>query len=262
MLESAAEANQLPLAFFAGVIWRESHFDPNAVGPRTRTGEHAQGIAQFMPGTAAEHGLDNPFDAIQALPRAAAFLSRLRQQFGNLGLAAAAYNAGPARIQGWLAGTRSIPAETSAYVQAITGRAVEEWAKAGSAEMLAPKTDCEAMVASLERGQPSGFAYDLQKSINAALSKAWGIELAAGFSRERVLAHYSRVMGNANALIGRHDPILTYSQRRGLRPFYQAWIGADSREAADVLCGKIRKAGGACIVLRAQLKLESPTAEN
>ncbi len=101
MLESAADANQLPLAFFARVIWRESRFDPNAVGPRTRSGEHAQGIAQFMLGTAAEHGLDNPFDPIQALPKAAAFLSRLREQFGNLGLAAAAYNAGPARIEGW-----------------------------------------------------------------------------------------------------------------------------------------------------------------
>ncbi len=120
MLESAADANQLPLPFFARVIWRESRFDPNAVGPRTRSGEHAQGIAQFMLGTAAEHGLDNPFDPIQALPKAAAFLSRLRDQFGNLGLAAAAYNAGPARIEGRLAGTRSMPAETSAYVEAIT----------------------------------------------------------------------------------------------------------------------------------------------
>jgi Transglycosylase SLT domain len=261
MLESAAAANQLPLPFFARVIWRESRFDPNAVGPRTRSGEHAQGIAQFMPGTAAEHGLDDPFDPIQALPKAAAFLSRLREQFGNLGLAAAAYNAGPARIQGWLAGTRSMPAETSAYVEAITGRTVEDWAKAGPVDMVVPKADCQTMVASLGR-QPNGFFYDLQERIKTALSKAWGIALAAGFSRDRVLAHYARVMEKADALIGQHDPILTASQRRGLRAFYQAWIGAESRQAADSLCAKIRATGGACIVLRAQLKLGPSTAEN
>jgi Transglycosylase SLT domain len=254
MLESAAEANQLPLPFFARVIWRESHFDPNAVGPRTRSGEHAQGIAQFMPGTAAEHGLDNPFDPIQALPKAAAFLSRLREQFGNLGLAAAAYNAGPARIQGWLAGTRSMPAETSAYVEAITGRSVEDWAKEGSVDMVVPKTNCERLVASLGR-QPNGFVYDLQEKIKTALSQPWGVLLAAGFSRERVLAHYSRVMEKAAALIGSHDPILTVSHRRGLSAFYQAWIGTETLQAAESLCGKMRATGGACIVLRAQLKL-------
>jgi len=116
ILESAARANDLPLAFLARVIWRESHFDPHAVGPVTRSGDRAQGIAQFMPGTAAERGLLDPFNPVEALPQAASFLSQLREQFGNLGLAAAAYNAGPARIQGWLAGTRSMPAETRAYV--------------------------------------------------------------------------------------------------------------------------------------------------
>jgi hypothetical protein len=119
------------------------------------------------------------------------------------------------------------------YVQAITGRAVEEWAKAGSAEVFAPKTDCEAQWSHHSNGGSRAASHTTCKRASTLLFR-WGIELAAGFSRERVLAHYSRVMGNANALIGRHDPILTYSQRRGLRPFYQAWIGADSREAAVV----------------------------
>src|SRR5690242_16108586 len=91
MLESAAKANDLPLPFLARVIWRESHFNPRAVGPLTRSGLRAQGIAQFMPYTAAEQGLTDPFDPVQALPQAATFLRQLRDQFGNLGLAAAAY---------------------------------------------------------------------------------------------------------------------------------------------------------------------------
>src|SRR5205823_6421858 len=80
----------------------ESRFQPAAVGPVTRSGARAQGIAQFMPGTAAERRLLDPFDPVQALPKSAEFLRELRDQFGNLGLAAAAYNAGPRRVQDWL----------------------------------------------------------------------------------------------------------------------------------------------------------------
>ena len=112
MIESSARANNLPLEFFARVIWQESRFQPGVVGPRTRSGERAQGIAQFMPRTAAERGLLDPFDPVQALPKSAEFLRELADQFGNLGLAAAAYNAGPQRVRDWLSGRRTLPAET------------------------------------------------------------------------------------------------------------------------------------------------------
>ena len=94
----------------------------------TRSGQRAQGIAQFMPGTASERRLLDPFDPVQALPKSAEFLSELRNQFGNLGLAAAAYNAGPRRVQEWLAGTGPMPQETRNYVAAITGTTVDDWA--------------------------------------------------------------------------------------------------------------------------------------
>src|SRR5450631_3220849 len=131
MIESAATAQDLPLEFFARVIWQESRFQSDAVGPVTRSGQRAQGIAQFMPGTASERRLLDPFDPVQALPKSAEFLSELRGQFGNLGLAAAAYNAGPRRVQEWLAGTGAMPAETRNYVVAITGTSVDDWAAAG-----------------------------------------------------------------------------------------------------------------------------------
>src|SRR5829696_5844373 len=89
MIESAALDHGLPVDFFARVIWRESRFKADAVGPITRSGERAQGIAQFMPGTAAERRLLDPLDPVQALPKSAEFLQQLRIQFGNLGLAAA-----------------------------------------------------------------------------------------------------------------------------------------------------------------------------
>ena len=131
MIESAARAQDLPLEFFARVIWQESRFQSDAVGPMTRRGQRAQGIAQFMPGTASERRLLDPFDPVQALPKSAEFFTELRGQFGNLGLAAAAYNAGPRRVQEWLAGTGYMPQETRNYVSAITGSTVEDWAAAG-----------------------------------------------------------------------------------------------------------------------------------
>ena len=77
MIEASARAHNLPLEFFARVIWQESRFQPEVVGPRTRSGDRAQGIAQFMPRTAAERGLLDPFDPVQALPKSAEFLREL-----------------------------------------------------------------------------------------------------------------------------------------------------------------------------------------
>jgi hypothetical protein len=127
MIESAARANGLPVGFFTRLIWQESRFQPDVIGPLTRTGQRAQGIAQFMPGTAAERSLFEPLNPVEALPKSGEFLAELRHQFGNLGLAAAAYNAGPQRVREFLAGSHDLPTETRNYVLAITGRAVEDW---------------------------------------------------------------------------------------------------------------------------------------
>jgi len=127
LVESAAQAHGLPLEFFARLIWQESRFNPDAVGPATRSGQRAQGIAQFMPDTAKERSVLDPFDPVVALPKSAELLHELRTQFGNLGLAAAAYNAGPKRVREWLAGRGSLPGQTRNYVSAITGRSADDW---------------------------------------------------------------------------------------------------------------------------------------
>jgi hypothetical protein len=119
---SVARANGLPTPFFANLIWQESGFNAKVVSPAG-----AQGIAQFMPKTAAEYGLTNPFDPIHALNAAGKFLNRLVAQFGNLGLAAAAYNAGPGRVGDYVAKRRGLPEETRNYVMRITGKAADRW---------------------------------------------------------------------------------------------------------------------------------------
>src|SRR6516162_740236 len=121
-LQSAATANELPLEFLTRLIWQESRFDDFAI---SRAG--ARGIAQFMPATANEMNLANPFDAVTAIEKSAQLLRGLQNQFGNLGLAAAAYNAGPKRVSDWLLGHRPLPQETVQYVRIITGHSPDEW---------------------------------------------------------------------------------------------------------------------------------------
>jgi hypothetical protein len=254
MIESAAKANDLPLEFFARVIWQESRFQPDAEGPVTRNGQRAQGIAQFMPGTANERRLLDPFDPVQALPKSAQFLAELRDQFGNLGLAAAAYNAGPRRVQDWLAGKGQMPWETRNYVSVITGATIDDWAaaeKGGKAPPVPPPTSCHDLMALLKHA-PNPFITQLEQHVALSAAKLWGVQLAAGFDRNKALSMYARAVKGLSSVIGDRDPSLLSSvmRTRGSRAFYQVRIGADTRGEADDLCNRIRRVKGACFVLR------------
>jgi soluble lytic murein transglycosylase-like protein len=252
IVESAASANQLPLDFFARVIWQESRFQADAVGPPTRSGARAQGIAQFMPGTAAERGLLDPFDPIQALPKSAQFLSELRAEFGSLGLAAAAYNAGPQRLRDYLAGRGGMPAETRAYVLAITGRPLDDWAKAGTTDAPPERSpNCQQLVALLKRA-PNPFVRQLEERVAVVAAAPWGVQLSAGFSRDAALRSYAAIAKRHAAVLQGHDPSIIASRwlSRGTRTFYQVRIGANTRQTAENLCESIRRVQGACLVLR------------
>jgi hypothetical protein len=242
MIESAARANDLPLAFFARVIWQEGHFETNAIGPQP-----AQTI------TGAWRVLD-PFDPVQALPRAAELLSGLRGRFGNLGLAAAAYHLGPERLQAWLAGSGALPQATRDYVIAITGASIDDWIRAGRDAPPAGSTAparCPDLIAML-KAQPNRFVSELEQRTRSSAAKPWGVQLAAGFDRDQALASYGREMRRMRPVIGSQDMTLLAGifRSRGNSPFYQLRIGADTRPAADALCNRIRLARGACFVLR------------
>ena len=254
MIEAAAQSYGLPVDFFARIIWQESRFQPDAIGPVTRSGERAQGIAQFMPGTAAERRLLDPFNPVEALPKSAEFLAELRRQFGNLGLAAAAYNAGPQRLRDFLSGSRPLPGQTRNYVLSVTGRPVEDW-KGGSASGAPseqrPVSNCGDLVALLKQA-PNPFVDELQQRINVTATSPWGVELSAGFSREHVLAAYAGLAQRYGGILSGHDPTIMSGvlRSRGTRPFYQIRVGAQTRDIANSLCTKIKGAGGACSVLR------------
>jgi hypothetical protein len=248
LLESAARANALPLEFFVRLIWQESRFRPGAVGPSTRSGKRALGIAQFMPGTAAERNLLDPFNPIEALPKAAEFLKDLRTQFGNLGLAAAAYNAGPGRVRDWMTGTTSMPAETRAYVLVVTGSSVDDWAAGRATDKAGDEASCATLMARL-RQPPTTFLSALQQHVVTGAMQPWGAILGADSSRPRILDRYAQLQQRFAAVLAGRDPILL-ERRRGPLPRYQVRAGAESRAAANDICKGIHRGGGDCVVLR------------
>jgi hypothetical protein len=250
IVESAARANSLPVEFFARVIWQESRFRADAVGPVTRSGKRAQGIAQFMPGTAAERNLLDPLDPVQALPKSAEFLRELRAEFGNLGLAAAAYNAGPRRVHDWIKGSGSMPSETRNYVLNITGAPVEQWAKSGADADSTQRSgrDCDTLMALLKR-EPNRFVAALAQHVVVGDAQPWGSILGASNSRDQMLAKYADLQRRHASVLEGRDPILI-ERRRGPLPRYQVRIGAQTRAAANELCQQIHKERGDCVVLR------------
>src|SRR3984893_2164589 len=245
LIESSARTQNLPVAFLTRLIWQESSFRPNVISPAG-----AQGIAQFMPKTADERGLAKPFDPEEAIPKSAELLADLKQRFGNLGLAAAAYNAGPARVANWLAGHANLPAETGDYVLTITRHPVEDWIGDATAETLtdgaiSSKLSCLQATAAIRRSEPRSVAA-------SAFVAPWGVQLAGSFSKAAALAAYARARSSYSTIIGKIEPMVIGGRvpSRGFAPYYQVRAPAPSRAAADALCEKILRAGGACVVLR------------
>jgi hypothetical protein len=245
LIELSARTQSLPVAFLTRLIWQESSFRPNTISPAG-----AQGIAQFMPKTADERGLANPFDPEEAIPKSADLLAGLKERFGNLGLAAAAYNAGPARVANWLAGHGNLPAETRDYVLIITRHPVEDWIGGAAAETItesavSSKLSCLQATAAIRRSEPRSVAA-------SALFAPWGVQLAGSFSKAAALAAYTRARSSYSAIIGKIEPMVIGGRvrSRGFAPYYQIRAPAPSRAAADAICEKILRAGGACAVLR------------
>jgi hypothetical protein len=248
LVEAAAAANGLPFEFFARVIWQESRFRSDLVGPVTRSGRQAQGIAQFMPMTAAERLLRNPFDPTQALPKSAEFLGELRAQFGNLGLAAAAYNAGPGRVRDWLAGKRTLPSETLAYVRIVTGRRAEEWR---------PQSMLATLNVTVPADMPCGkIAAKLRAPIKQVPDKPtfpWGVQLIGDHSEIKALAAYRTMQKKHEAILADYQPTIiraTASKMSVAPTWIRIRIEAESRQLAETLCSRLRAAGETCLVQR------------
>ncbi|MDZ5698106.1 lytic transglycosylase domain-containing protein [Chelativorans sp. M5D2P16] len=243
LIESHAKRNALPADFLARLIWKESRFDPNAVSPKG-----AEGIAQFMPGTAALRGLKDAFDIGQAIPASAAYLADLAKKYGNLGLAAAAYNAGEGRVSRWLSAGGFLPLETEDFVLDILGEPADRFAE-GTHSHTIPPLKPHTPFDEACRDLPASGAVTIAMA-NVPV-KPWGIQVAGHFRRDVAVRQWERLRTRHQALLAGHEPVVSRMRSpRGRRGIYAVRIGANSRADADEICGRLRGAGGSCIVLR------------
>jgi hypothetical protein len=181
IIEEQAAHFGMPASFFARLIWRESLFNPNVVSPRG-----AQGIAQFMPGTSSERGLADPFDTATALVESAEYLTELKTRFGTLGLAAAAYNAGPNRVTAWLKGRSKLPFETQDYVHWITGHSAEDWSASSKPLSVLPIVDGMTFGAACRKLAARGLSAKLpDQSLRSA---GWQALLISGLGIKQIKA--------------------------------------------------------------------------
>lgn len=246
LIDNAAARHHLPAEFLTRLLWQESSFRPAVT-----SAAGAQGIAQFMPGTAQERGLADPFDPEQAIPASAALLADLTDRFGNRGLAAAAYNGGPGRVTAWLAGTGSLPYETQSYVLRITGRPADEWsadlkAKTPPPPPMARPKSCVEVALEIRATVPT------LSTIALAAAAPWGVQLAGNFSKVIALAGFERARGRYQDILGDTLPMIigTRLRTRGFHAFYRVRVPAQTRSEANALCSRIRSARGSCLVLR------------
>lgn len=190
-LAAAAEAHGIPTGFFARLIWQESKFQQRIV---SHAG--AQGVAQFMPAVAASRGLRNPFDALESLPQSARFLREHLDYFGNLGLAAAAYNGGARRVTDWLARRGRLPQETRDYVKIITGHAPERWTEESQIELavnLPQRAPCEGVGDLARDAEPARIAVQLEPPVAKIVETARATAArAAAAAKARVAAAKAR----------------------------------------------------------------------
>ncbi len=241
-LEQSAAENALE--FFARVIWQESRFDALAISPKG-----AAGIAQFMPATASWHGLADSFNPIESLRHSAAYLRELLDRFGNLGLAAAGYNAGPARVSAWLTGHRRLPGETRNYVALVTGWTAEEWASSSPPEKLDT---------TIPQGVPCARLANLilapkqERQRIAAYIPRWGVPLAAHLSESTAWAIYRDRLKRLGPLIGDREPIVVHKEIPGMghAKRYIITIADDDRAPLDEICRKLIAADATCDVMR------------
>jgi len=256
-----AEENDLPVPLFTRLIWQESRFRPRAVSP-----VGAKGIAQFMPATAAERGLEDPFNPIEALPASAQFLRDLVDQFGNFGLAAAAYNGGPGRVSKWLKGKGGLPKETRNYVILITGRTAEHWAEAGKRGEPHPEAtdvrDCEvaplrvalAEIRNEQRTRAARRAVEEQEKEIARVQATWIAFFTGNWTRQGVQKIYAKLQKKYPKDFGERKPTVRVAARakskkkKGKNPTVQVRLAAETREEAEQLCKRLKEVGGACTV--------------
>ena len=242
-IERAAGENALDPNFLARLLWKESRFEPGAISPAG-----ALGIAQFMPGTASIRRLDDPMNPAKAIHASADYLRYLIDGFGNVGLAAVAYNGGERRAANFTGGAQLLPYETQDYVESITGHNAWKWRDEPPVEIdlrldkTAPFAEaCVKLAANrtLKEFAPADRAWP------------WGVILASHPKQSGAQQQINRLNRQLRPILGEKRVGYVRKTLSGSgRRVFTAQVGYASRGEANAFCNQFRAVGGRCIVLK------------
>ena len=238
LIAREADANGLPRDYFARLIWKESRFDHQAVSP-----VGAEGIAQFMPGTAKIVGLADPFDIEQAIPASAAYLAKLQKGFGNWGLAAAAYNGGETRVGKWLANGGFLPLETEDYVLDITGQSADHFATQGN-EIAPRPLDAKLTFDEACRKLPVIAASTV--AMSRVNRKPWGIQVAGNFRQSAAMRQWERVRRAHPQVLSNYKPVISRVRTPNWQAFHfcrSHWRKLTRRSRPHLPCAALLRRG-------------------
>ncbi|HET99914.1 MAG TPA: lytic transglycosylase domain-containing protein [Aurantimonas coralicida] len=244
LIAANADAVGMSRDFFARLIWKESRFDVGAISP-----VGAQGIAQFMPYTADERGLADPYDVVSAIRHSALYLHDLKAELGNWGLAAAAYNGGINRVKGWVANGGSLPSETEEYVNAITFRPAD-WFKEDGNELEPKPLEAEREFLQSCARLPIMKTRAIFATVESAPMRPWGVQVAGHVKQSVAMQMFRRVQSVHPGILGGKAPLVLRDRAGGRIKIYAVRIGAETRGEADQLCQRLRGAGGSCVVMK------------
>ena len=243
-IASASRRHLLDAGFFARLLWQESRFDANALSPAG-----AQGIAQFMPGTAKLRGLSDSYNPAEAMERSAHYLAELQRRYGNEGLAAVAYNGGERRADGFMEGG-GLARETINYVRIITGLNAEDWRDAPpDAHDFRLDGDVPFMPACLAMAKARRVT---SLGPPPPRWKAWGVQIGFGKTAQDARSNGARQTRSWRAVAGTEtvDYINIPSRIRGRPPYVMGRIGRQTRDGATKLCRTLSRAGCICRIYR------------
>lgn len=247
-IERAAAREGLDKNFLARLLWKESRFEPSAISP-----VGAEGIAQFMPGTAEIVGLHDPFNPAEAIQVSANYLRRLRDFFGSIGMAAVAYNGGENRAARFLSAGGTLPYETQDYVEAITGFNAWRWREdPPTPDKLDLRLDGDKpFLESCTRLAGNRKLKEFSTAGQGEPPSPWGVILASHPTRNGLQGQVNRLNRALGPILGgKRVSYVRRPLRQGARQVYTAQVGWNSRGEANRFCQRAKVVGLRCIVLR------------
>lgn len=240
MLEQTARHHFLDPGFLARLIWQDSRFELGRISAAKLVAEPQLNSDKPGLGDVSEH-----LNPAQIVERTGRYIAYLKQEDGNIGLAAMAYDAGERGAFGFMAGNVALRQRSVEFVKLVTGISAERWRNDPPDShdfSLSPELDFMNACIALAHGRalhPPGTKLD-----------PWGVQLGKIYPMNRAkLEHARRVRSCPQISAQKVDYVAQQHRFAGRRALWMARIAQTGRDAALALCAEIRQSGCACRVV-------------